>query len=343
VQGSISNKYRYFINLAAPGAGGHSSDEAVGVRNAWVEMPVAGRFLAVRFGKMYRRFGLYNEMLDATPTFIGIEPPELFDKDHLMVTRTTNLMLHGTAPLGNQTLVYSVSTGNDEKAGDAVPIGADVHIDFSGVAKVGTSYYDTNGAAEPTSGMGDGSPRGGVINWMSEDDYQVFGGYAQLTSGGLTLQGEYWASPHSAVRDEESLLALADAGLNARQSARYFVDGDPENGVNDGKVTYVVQTWYGRAGYQIPVGDKASITPYGQVDYYSNPETIAEKDFGGDNEAGLSDDGRFFKYTAGTVIRPVPQVALKLDGSAHAHLYNGEPVVYPEVRVSLSYLWQLAD
>jgi len=343
VQGSIHDKYRYFINLAAPGAGSATDDEPIGVRNAWVEAPIAGQFLAVRFGKLYRRFGLYNEMLDATPTFMGIEPPELFDKDHLLVTRTTNLMLHGSLPIGGNTLVYSVATGNDEKAGDAIPLSADVHFDAGGSVKIGTSYYTTNGTAEPSRGMGDGSPRGGVVNWMSEDDYQIYGGYAEVNAGGLKVQGEYWAAPHQAVRDDEALASLADAGLNNRQMSRYFVNGDPEAGTRGGPVSYVVQTWYGRAGYTIPIKDKASVMPYGQIDYYSNPETIAEKDFGGDAEAGLSDDGQFFKYTVGSVIRPVPQVALKLDGSAHAHLYNGEPVIYPEVRVSLSYLWQLAD
>jgi hypothetical protein len=29
------------------------------------------------------------------PNVIGIEPPEILDSDHLMVTRTTNFMVHG--------------------------------------------------------------------------------------------------------------------------------------------------------------------------------------------------------------------------------------------------------
>ncbi len=345
VQGSIHSKFRYFFNLAAPGAGGAGGDEPIGVRNAWVEAPLAGRYLAVRAGKLYRRFGLYNEILDATPTFIGIEPPEIFDKDHLMVTRTTNLMLHGNAPLGNNTLVYSVATGNDERAGDKMPLSVDAYVDFQGVMRLGSSYYDTMGPAAATVGVGEGSPRGGVLPWMAEDQYKIFGGYAQLTKGGLTLQGEYWQSPHNATRDEEALLAVgeADIGLNPRQSQRFFQNGDPANGVNALKVNYTVRTAYFRGGYQIPIGEKASITPYGQWDFYQNEETIKEKDFGGDNEAGHADDGSFIKYTAGIVARPVPQVALKVDSSAHQFIFNGEPVYYPEVRVSLSYMWKLKD
>ncbi|MDD9940239.1 MAG: hypothetical protein OXU20_04155, partial [Myxococcales bacterium] len=69
--------------------------------------------------------------------------------------------------------------------------------------------------------------------------------------------------------------------------------------------------------------------------------TIAKKDLGGDGEAGISDDGKFQKYTLGTVFRPVPQVALKLDGSAHVQDFNGKSEFYPEIRISFSYLWGL--
>ena len=88
----------------AGGGGGPPAtpdDEPLSVRNAWVEVPIYRDRVLLRVGKTYRRFGLYNEILDAVPTFIGIEPPELFDKDHLIVTRTTNVMLHGTLNLGD--------------------------------------------------------------------------------------------------------------------------------------------------------------------------------------------------------------------------------------------------
>ena len=343
VQGSVHGKYRYFFNLAAPGAGGASSDQALGVRNAWVEAPLAGSLLSVRAGKMYRRFGLYNEVLDAVPTFIGIEPPELFDKDHLMLTRTTNLMLMGSVPVGDVVLNYSVSTGNDERSPGSIPVGVDVFVDVMGSIKVGSSFYTTGGSAGPSHAVGDGSPRGGVANWMAEDNYKVFGGYAQVNAGGFIGQAEFWQADHDATRDEASVAMLADADLNDRQLDRFFTGGDPTKGPAALNVQYSVRTAYVRAGYQVPIGKNASITPYGQADYYSNPETISQKDFGGDSEAGISDDGAFFKYTLGAVIRPVPQVALKLDGSAHQMQFNGETVFFPEARVSLSYMWQLKD
>ena len=341
IQGSVHSRYRYFVNLAAPGAGGVTGDEPISIRNAWVEAPIKGRYLQVRAGKTYRRFGLYNEQLDAVPTFIGIGPPELFDKDHLMVTRTTNLMLHGSVPVKSATVHYSVATGNDERSGSAVPIGADLYVDVNGTLKGGSSFYTSGGAAGPSRAVGEGSPRGGVANWMAEDRYQVFGGYAQLTAGSTTVQTEFWHAPHDAVRDEASVAQLADAGLNARQLERFFVDGDPSKGVGPLAVQYAVQTAYVRAGHQVAMGKQGSITPYIQADWYHNPELVEAKSYGGDGEAGMADDGTFFKYTAGTVIRPFPEVALKLDGSVHQLTYNGATEFYPEVRVSFSYLWQL--
>lgn len=97
-----------------------------------------------------------------------------------------------------------------------------------------------------------------------------------------------------------------------------------------------------RAGYAIQTG-AGELTPYAQWDHYENPETIASKSFGGDGEAGLTDDGAFDKATVGTIYRPISPVALKLDGSAHIQDFNGKQEIYPEIRLSFSYFWQLEE
>lgn len=342
-QGDIRGKYRFFLNLAAPGAGGVTGDEGLAVRNAWVEAPLLAGYLNLRLGKTYRQFGLYNEILDATPTFIGIEPPELFDKDHLILTRTTNLMLLGSAALGDSlTANYALSTGNDERSDGALPIGGDLHVLWGEHLKLGTSFYTTGGDATPSRAVGEGSPRGGVLNWMEKDQYVVYGGYGQFTWDALLVQLAFWQADHEATYDEASVLALAQGHLNPRQQERFFQNGDPQQGLASDTTSYQVTTWYLRAGYELTLGDGWTLTPYGQVDFYKNPEVIAPKALGGDAEAGLGDDGSFFKYTGGVVVRPVPEVALKVDGSTHVLDFNGETVSYPEVRFSLSYLWQLA-
>ncbi|MCB9796680.1 MAG: hypothetical protein H6741_28610, partial [Alphaproteobacteria bacterium] len=277
-----------------------------------------------------------------TPTFIGIEPPELFDKDHLMLTRTTNLMLHGSIAAGPATLNYAAMTGNDERSGNALPVGLDANVDISGVLRLGTSFYTTGGAAAPSHGVGEGPPIGGVANWMTRDEYLVYGGYLELTAEGFILQAEYWSSPHTGLRDEEQVALLADGDLNAAQLANFGLD----TGTIKRKANYTVETFYLRSGYSLnsDLGvfrQPWEITPYIAFDYYSNPETIANKSLGGDNEAGITDNGLFYKATAGVRVRPVPSVAVKIDGSSHLQTFNGVLEYYPEIRASFSYYWTM--
>jgi hypothetical protein len=341
VQGTILSRFRYFVNLVGSAAGSPTGDAGISVRNAWLEAPILGDALQARLGKTYRRFGLYNEVLDAVPTFIGIEAPELFDKDHLLLTRTTNAMLHGRFALGVGSLAWSLTTGADERASDQIPLGGDLRLVADVGFTVGSSFYWTGGDAAPSREVGDGSPAGGVINWMERDEYYVVGGYAQWQAQGLTLQAEYWQAHHDATRSEEGTAALADANLLPAQRGRFFVNGDPAQGLQPRDVTYDVRTFYLRGGYDISVADDIVLTPYAQLDYYANPETINAKSFGGDAEAGNTDDGEFWKFTVGAVFRPVAPVALKVDGSGHLQQFNGKSEFYPELRVSLSYLWEL--
>jgi hypothetical protein len=341
LQGTVYQRYRYFVNLASPGAGSPAEDTGLAVRNAWVELPLFREYFNFRIGKTYRRFGLYNELLDAIPTFIGIEPPEMFDDDHLLLTRTTNIMLHGIFTTSDSSFSYALSTGTDEREGHQVPIGADLRYDFRNNLRIGTSYYTTNGDAIPSKELGEGAPLGGVATWMDEDEFSVTGGYGQVTAAGFILQGEFWFARHNATRNADRVLELmnSDPPLNERQLEQFGLS-DPENPEPRLEADYNVKTGYVRTGYSIPVSSW-SLTPYGQFDYYANPEIINDQDNGGDNEAGLTDDGTFYKSTLGVVIRPVSFIAVKIDGSTHTQKFNGETVTYPEIRSSFSFYWEL--
>lgn len=327
VSSTYGAKYKMFLNLSAGGGG------TMEVTNAWVEGSISGDVLRARFGKIYRRFGLYNEILDAVPTYIGIEPPELFDGDHLMLTRTTNAMLHGNVAIGENILKYALMTGNDEKESDQFPIGLDLRITLlDGQLLVGTSYYTTNGNALPDRSVGEGSPGGGILPWMVKDRYSVVGGFVQFESDSLILQLAGFQASHEAVRDPDQLATvISEAGINERQAERF---------AEPAEVDYDVTTSYLRAGYILDIAD-LEVTPYFQHDIYENEETIASKTYGGDNEAGLADDGKFSKTTLGVVVRPVPMVAIKLDASQHNQKFNGEDEPYAEVRASFSLFWRL--
>lgn len=340
IQDQLSENIKVFINLNGSNAG------TLDVRNYWGEYSV-NNMLNFRIGKIYRKFGLYNEILDAVPTYYGIEPPELFDGDHLMISRTTTVMVYGSFDLSDGTLSYSLTTDNGEggSVDNAIPFGFDLNYKFhGGDYKIGTSGYVSGGTAVPDLAVGNGSPKSGILPWMAADHFNVFGGYAEMTFGNLLVQSEYWRAGHKASRDPASVVTLVQkAGLNKSQRARFL--NDPTK--NQSSVTvadvvvstdYVIQTWYVRAGYSFDT-NIGEIAPYLQWDWYSNPETIAKKKYGGDNEAGVADDGVFDKSTIGLVYRPVPEVAVKFDQSFHFYKLDGQNVRYPEIRIDISYIF----
>jgi len=346
IHGTIGNRYRYYLNIAALGAGDPIESTGIELRNAWVEASLYGQALAVRAGRMYRRFGLYNEILDATPTFIGILEPEILDADHLMITRTTNLMLFGAYVRDLHKIEYSIATGRDERESNQVPLGIDVNYSYEHIFKAGISYYDSMGKAKPGVAVGEGSAKGGVADWMAEDEYRVINAYAQLSRGPWIAQVEYCVARHHARRDPASTLRLAEpaASLAPRQYARFFTDPFDDVLPTEAEVrrdaTYTAQTGYARLGHELRDG---MFTPYLQVDFYQNPEMVVPvRAYGGDFEAGYDDRGRFLKGTLGFMYRPMPAIALKLEyGSHFLQKWGDTSYLDPELRASFSYFWEL--
>lgn len=303
----------------------------------------------VRTGRMYRRFGLYNERLDQIPTFMGIEPPELFDTDHLFLSRTTDFMVHGEKALSKGKLTYALTTGNGEGGPilKATPLGFDGRFESDELQLiVGTSgYFSSMGSTKSAStvGFASGSPNGGILPWMDEDKFNVLGGFVEKKIGSVIIQSEYWTSTHNATRNATNTLSLINnAGINDFQRTNFLgsnASKDDASLTTDDivtDVTYTSQTFYIRVAYNIETS-KGQIVPYFFYDWMSNPETIQSKSWGGDNEAGLADDGKFSKPSIGVVFRPAPEVAIKLDGSMHIQQYNGETTSYPEVRLDFSF------
>jgi len=337
LQYEVNENFKTFVNLGATDA------EEIEVRNMWGEYQ-HNQFLNIRLGKTYRRFGLYNEILDAVPTYMGIEPPELFDKDHLILSRTTLAMVHGWIAIGENALKYAWMTDNGEggPSDDAVPMAFDVRYEAGyGAFVTGMSAYLSNGDTTSDVGIGEGSPSSGVLPWMAADSFTIIGAFTETSFGGLQLQVEYWRASHDATRDPQSVVdVINNADVNAAQRARFLVD--PNGPVDVANVNtsgdYDVTTWFMRGGYSIPT-QRGEFMPYVQWDHYENPETINNKDWGGDAEAGLADDGKFSKATLGLIYRPVQHVAFKLDGSTHFQKFNGKDESYSEIRVDVSYIF----
>jgi hypothetical protein len=332
VKSTKGSKFSSFLNINAT--------DTLTTRNAWVEMKLKGEMAKFRIGKLYRPFGLYNERLDAVPTYIGVEPPELFDGDHLLVTRTTNMMFHGEFDVAGNVLRYALTTGNDERKGGEIPVGGDVRYTMytdNSEWTIGSSFYFSN-TAVPSKDVGEGSPDGGVANWMSEDKYKVVSLYTEFIKDSFTFQAGYFNANHDAKRDGSKLRNMETSALNQQQIQR-LCNGDMST-CADSEVNYDIETWYIRTGYgfETSIGE---VTPYVQWDVYHNPESVYDKANGGDKEAGLADDGKFIKQTLGVVFRPERELAIKVDASNHSQKVDGDNEDYSEVRASFSYIWSL--
>ena len=340
-KGNLSQKISYLFNLAG-------NQDMVEIRNAWGNYMIKEAF-QIRLGKMYRKFGLYNERLDQIPTFIGIEPPEMLDTDHLFLTRTTSAMIHGQFANPRRSISYAIMTDNGEGGPkkSMIPIGWDIRYkSFTNSLIFGFSGYSSNlgnTKSESTVALGEGSPSGGILPWMSGDRYSVIGVFLEKQIGKLLIQSEYYNASHDAIRNPESVLAvIQNASVNSAQRSRFLQSN--ANGPDDALTTddvrtntkYNVQTWYVRLGYNIP-SRIGQFVPYLFLDWMSPPEAIQSKKWGGDDEAGLADDGKFWKPSVGLVYRPLPHVAIKVDGSIHMQKFQGKNVSYPELRVDFSF------
>lgn len=325
---STKDNTKAFLNVSG-GGGGNTS-----VNNAWIDYSKSDA-LAVRFGKMYRPFGLYNEILDAVPTYIGIEPPELFDSDHQLLTRETNFMLHGKVNTGDSSIRWSLTTGNDDKAGKNNPVGADIRWESGTKWKIGSSFYTTGGYITNPDGTG------GSTQHMTEEKYSVTGIYAQYRGDNITVQLAGYVSPHEGTRNTSTYCGYSS--LDDFRKNRAGCNSTPIAAAE-----YDVETYYMRVGYDVALGD-ATLTPYFQYDYFKNEEIPFSKDDGGDKEAGLSNNGAFTKVTVGAVYRPDFNLALKFDYSQHIQdvdtnsngTVDGSAENYGEYRVSMSYFWRL--
>jgi hypothetical protein len=346
-QGNLTSKISYLFNLAY-------NDDVIEVRNAYGNFAVNEK-LQFRVGKMYRKFGLYNEKLDQIPTFIGIEAPEMLDSDHLFLMRTTNFMVHGTFKNPKREISYALMTDNGENGPvrKMIPMGWDLRYkSYNRSFIFGTSGYASSLNSTKTTStveLGTGSPEGGILPWMAGDRFVVAGLFFEKQIGKFLVQSEYYNAAHEGTRDAASVLEVVkNGGINKFQRRRFLgsnvekADADLTESDVVTRAKYNVQTWYVRVGYNIQ-SEIGQFIPYFFVDWMSHPESIRNKDFGGDDEAGLSDDGKFLKPSVGVVYRPIPAVAIKLDGSYHQQQFNGKQVMYPELRLDFSFAFSNSE
>jgi hypothetical protein len=178
---------------------------------------------------------------------------------------------------------------------------------------------------------------------MNGDRFSVVGIFFEKQFGNILLQTEYYNATHRAERNAESVLSIIqNASIHETQRNRFLQRNsnlaNEDLTVDDIRtdVKYNVETWYIRLGYNVQT-DIGQFVPYVFLDWMRHPEAIQSKKYGGDEEAGLADNGVFWKPSAGVVFRPLPNVAIKLDGSYHIQEFMGKQTMYPEIRLDFSF------
>ncbi|MCC7429444.1 hypothetical protein IT568_01245 [bacterium] len=334
-QSPIGNNFKAFGHLSA------DNNEKVELRNYWGEFALNEKF-KFSAGKIYRPFGLFNETLDSSPTYIGISPPEELNENHLLVPRTTTLLFHGTGNLERNNFRYSISFDSGEQSdGTFLAYGWDVSNEFYGIFKTGYSFYRTNEKKGSSLKVGEGAPKGSVPTWMEKEKFFVWGGYVQADYWNFTVQASWWKANHKGKRDKEQLKNLdTEAALNPFQEVRFFAKnlatGEIPTTYNlDAK--YKVRTWFTKIYYTWETKKLGQFIPYYNYEYYENPETISETKFGGDNFAGNSDDGKVNKHTFGVSYKPNSKVSFKLDSSTTIYNLDVKKQHYETFRMEIAY------
>ncbi|KAA3596586.1 MAG: hypothetical protein DWQ06_15050 [Calditrichaeota bacterium] len=328
-QSIISDKFKAFGHLSVNDA------EEIELRNYWGEFTASEKF-KISGGKIYRPFGLYNETLDASASFVGIDAPEYLDENHPIVPRTTTLLFHGGGNLERNHFRYAISFDSGEQNdGTALAYGWDVSNEFYDIFKVGYSFYRTEEKRGPKNKIGEGSPEGGVLPWVANEKYFVWGGYLQADYWNFTLQSAWWKANHKGQRSQEQLQILKDsAALNDFQRVRFF--GTSENTFNL-DFDYAVKTWFTKIYYTWDSEKTGQWIPYYNFEFYQNPETISEVEFGGDDKAGNSDGGKFNKHTFGFSYKPNSKIAFKTDVSTYRYTLDTKKEHFNAFRIQFAY------
>ena len=178
-----------------------------------------------------------------------------------------------------------------------------------------------------------------------KDKFNVYGSYMRLAHLGFNLDLEYWSSSHKAERDIEQIQALEAATyLNPTQLQRFGLDGiTGDSSASDSiplQTNYTVSSYLMRLAYTWET-EFGFVTPYINYDYYKNPETIAAKEFGGDEKAGRSQDGKFEKFSFGMIFKPIPAIAIKAEYDSNRVKFNNQSVLYSSYIMSAAYFWEL--
>lgn len=337
LQQSFTNNFQLYLNLS----------NKFEVNNAFGEYSF-NQFYNFRLGKIYRRFGLYNEIRDAAPFYYGSELPEIVQLEHKIFDINTNFMFFGTKDFGRKTLKYSLNFSliDNINEGNSFPFGVDIRYGKESNFIIGSSFYYSGTKAISDVKVGNGYSNNGVMPWMEYDQFTVTGLFLEYNLNEFIIQSEFTYSPHNAVRSPEKVLEMFDGvsklgnPLSNSQIQLFKIDNDKPMELSNIKknINYNIISWYFKTSY-ILSSDYGIFIPFFNLEYYSNPEMIENVQFGGDNESGISKEGIIKKFDFGSTYYPIQQVSIKLAFGLNQFEFNDENVLTTEYSLEVFYIF----
>lgn len=291
------------------------------------------RYYNFKLGKIYRKFGHFNHIREASPFNYGIEIPESFQSNHLILDINTVFEFSGKAKLFSNNLSYTANFSfiDNINNGFSFPFGFDLRYQKSNAYTFGTSFYYSGSEAISDIGFNEGISKNGVLPWMTNDEFTVLDIFLEYKYQNFTLVGEWINSNHNSLRNGENVFEMSvnkNDGrflINEKQIDRLKINkskGFEPSNIRQ-VVDYSIENYYVILTYNW-VSKIGLVSPFIKAEKYSNPELIENINYGGDNEVGRTDDGKISKYVLGLSFYPINEIALKLAAGIDSYNYNDD-------------------
>jgi|GEM_PF-2964165 len=291
------------------------------------------RYYNFKLGKIYRKFGHFNHIREASPFNYGIELPESFQTNHLIFDINTVFEFSGNTEILNNNLSYTANFSFIDNINDgfSFPFGFDLRYEKSNTFNFGTSFYYSGSKAISDIDFNKGISKNGVLPWMINDEFTVLDFFIEYKYENFTLIGEWINSTHNSLRNAEKIFEMSvndNDGtflINEKQKDRYKIDKSKGFEPSNIKqvIDYNIQNYYFILTYNW-VTKFGLVSPFIKAEEYSNPELIENINFGGDNEVGRTDDGKISKYILGLAFYPINEIALKFALGIDNYNFNNQ-------------------
>ncbi|MDP1677606.1 MAG: hypothetical protein Q8L88_12170 [Bacteroidota bacterium] len=180
-------RFKVFANIEF--SNGFSTEHETGnfqLFEAWTQYTFSDA-LKLRGGIITTPFGVFNQTRDASPTFLGVIPPSVFDEGFEEVDfmpQFSNFLLFGTTSFGSVQIEYAAFAGNGKGVEGETSIDINNEKDYGARFGIVLSDYIRLGVSAWKSGMEEYEDNKKEVHTLYGTDFL-------LSTGDLEIRSEY--------------------------------------------------------------------------------------------------------------------------------------------------------